>query len=293
MTELLDSGPANAENNAPVETGEVDSKPAATEGAETAPAAAETGKPESRDRVQERFDKLTREKYEGLSRAERAEYKAQELERRLAEFEARTTASTETVAPSTDFPTLESVGWDEGKYIAAVAQWNAKQARDAAKAEIEAERQAARQADTEKSWAAKQAEFQKAKPEYAEKVLDGAQRGTWACSDEMLQVAQASDIGPEILLYLAENADKSREIYRLPPNLQAREIGRIEARIEAAKAAPPPVVSKAPPPVGKVDGGESSTPVRVDAADSDSLSDSEWTRRRNAQEAARKRARNG
>lgn len=285
--------PANAENNAPVDTGEVDTKPVGTEGADPASAAAETGKPESRDRVQERFDKLTREKYEGLSRAERAEYKAQELERRLAEFEARTTAPTETVAPSTDFPTLESVGWDEGKYIAAVAQWNAKQARDAAKAEIEAERQAARQAETEKSWSQKQAEFQKAKPEYAEKVIDGAQRGTWACSDEMLQVAQASDIGPEILLYLAENADKSREIYRLPPNLQAREIGRIEARIEAAKAAPPPVVSKAPPPVGKVDGGESSTPVRVDAADSDSLSDSEWTRRRNAQEAARKRARNG
>lgn len=287
-----------AESTAPVETSEVDSKEVDAEGAGPAPAGTETAASgnETSDwtkKAQERFDKLTREKYEGLSRAERAEYKAQELERRLAEIEARNTAPTETVATSTDFPTLESVGWDEGKYIAAVAQWNAKQARDAAKAEIEAERQAARQAETEKSWSQKQAEFQKAKPEYAEKVIDGAQRGTWACSDEMLQVAQASDIGPEILLYLAENADKSREIYRLPPNLQAREIGRIEARIEAAKAAPPPVVSKAPPPVGKVDGGESSTPVRVDAADSDSLSDSEWTRRRNAQEAARKRARNG
>lgn len=268
--------PANADLEAPVDAGEVDSNPAETEGADPAPAAAETGKPESRDRVQERFDKLTREKYEGLSRAERAEYKAQELERRLAEIEARQTAPEETVAPSTDFPTLESVGWDEGKYIAAVAQWNAKQAREAAKAEIEAERQAARQADTEKSWAAKQAEFQKAKPEYAEKVLDGAQRGKWACSDEMLQVAQASDIGPEILLYLAENADKSREIYRLPPNLQAREIGRIEARIEAAKAAPPPVVSKAPPPVGEIEGASSASDVKTTDASGDKLSDQEW-----------------
>lgn len=284
--------PANADLEAPVDAGEVDSNPAETEGADPASAAANSGKPE-RDRVQERIDQITREKYENASRADKAEWLAQERERELSELRQQLAAKTETVAPSTDFPTLESVGWDEGKYIAAVAQWNAKQARDAAKAEIEAERQAARQAETEKSWSQKQAEFQKAKPEYAEKVIDGAQRGTWACSDEMLQVAQASDIGPEILLYLAENADKSREIYRLPPNLQAREIGRIEARIEAAKAAPPPVVSKAPPPVGKVDGGESSTPVRVDAADSDSLSDSEWTRRRNAQEAARKRARNG
>lgn len=274
-----------AESTAPVETSEVDSKEVEAEGAGPAPAGTEAAASgnETSDwtkKAQERFDKLTREKYEGLSRAERAEYKAQELERRLAEFEARQTAPTETVAPSTDFPTLESVGWDEGKYIAAVAQWNAKQAREAAKAEIEAERQAARQAETEKSWSQKQAEFQKAKPEYAEKVIEGAQRGKWALSDEMLEVAQASDIGPEILLYLAENADKSREIYRLPPNLQAREIGRIEARIEATKAAPPPPVSKAPPPPPKVDGAVGSVgPIDLGSEESNNLSADEWNRR--------------
>lgn len=268
--------PANADLEAPVDAGEVDSNPAETEGADPASAAAETGKPESRDRIQERFDKLTREKYEGLSRAERAEYRAQELERRLAEIEARTTAPTETVAPSTDFPTLESVGWDEAKFAAATAQWYAKQAKEAAKAELAAEREAAQRAETAKSWERKQAEFQKAKPEYAEKVIEGAQRGQWACSEEMLQVAQASDIGPEILLYLAENADKSREIYRLPPHLQAREIGRIEARIEAAKAAPPPVVSKAPPPVREIEGSGSASDVRTTDPSGDKLSDDEW-----------------
>jgi hypothetical protein len=268
--------PANADLEAPVEVGEVDSEPTETEGADPASAAAETGKPEPRDRVQERFDKLTREKYEGLSRAERAEYRAQELERRLAEFEARNTAPTETVAPSTDFPTLESVGWDESKYAIAVSQWNAKVAREAAKAELAAEREAAQRAETNKSWERKQAEFQKAKPEYAEKVIEGAQRGQWALSDEMLEVAQASEIGPEILLYLAENADKSREIYRLPPHLQAREIGRIEARIEAAKAAPPPVVSKAPPPVGRIEAEGTASDVRTTDPSGDKLSDSEW-----------------
>ena len=268
--------PANADLEAPVTVGEVDSNPAETEGADPASAAAETGKPETRDRVQERFDKLTREKYEGLSRAERAEYRAQELERRLADIEAKQVAPTETVAPSEEFPTLESVGWDEGKFIAAVAQWNSKQAREAARAEIEAERQAARDAETGESWARKQAEFQKAKPEYAEKVIEGAQRGKWALSDEMLEVAQASDIGPEILLYLAENADKSKEIYRLPANLQAREIGRIEARLEAAKASPASVVSKAPPPPVEIDGAASASGVKTTDPSGDKLSDAEW-----------------
>lgn len=275
--------PANADLEAPVDAGEVDSNPAETEGADPASAAAETGKPEPRDRVQERFDKLTREKYEGLSRAERAEYRAQELERRLSEIEAKS-APTETVAPSNDFPTLESVGWDEVKFSAAIAQWNAKQVREAAKAELAAEREAQRKSETETSWQRKQAEFQKTKPEYAEKVLEGAQRGTWACSDEMLQVAQASDIGPEILLYLAENADKSREIYRLPPHLQAREIGRIEARLEASKAPPAPVVSKAPPPVAKIEAADSATNVAPDSPESDSKWNAEeWAKRRNKQ----------
>ncbi len=268
--------PANADLEAPVETGEVDSNPVETEGADPASAADEPGKPEPRDRVQERFDKLTREKYEGLSRAERAEYRAQELERRLADIEAKQTAPKETVATSSDFPTLESVGWDESKYAEAVSQWNAKLARDAARAELAAEREAAQKAETQKSWERKQAEFQKAKPEYAEKVIEGAQRNAWALSEHMLEVAQASDIGPEILLYLAENADKSREIYRLPPTLQAREIGRIEARIEAAKAAPPPVVSKAPPPVGKIESAASASEVRTTDSSGDKLTDAEW-----------------
>lgn len=267
--------PEIADNNAPVDAPEVDAEVVEIEGAESAPAAEEPGKPEPRDRVQERFDKLTREKYEGLSRAERAEYRAQELERRLAEIEAAK-APTQTVAPSNDFPTLESVGWDEAKYAEAVSQWNAKLAREAARAELAAEREAAKKAEIEKSWESKQAEFQKAKPEYAGKVIEGAKRNAWALSDQMLEVAQASDIGPEILLYLADNADKSREIYRLPPHLQAREIGRIEARIEAAKAAPPPVVSKAPQPPVEIDGAAAVSGAKTTDPSGDALSDQEW-----------------
>jgi hypothetical protein len=252
--EITGLEPANAEIDASVETGAADANPVETEGADPAPAAAETGKPE-RDKVQERFDKLTREKYEGLSRAERAEYKAQLLEQQLAELRSAP-AKTETVAPSDDYPRLESVGWDEAKHAAAVSAWSAKQAREAAKAELAAEREAAERDQTAKVWERRQADFIKSTPEYAEKVLDGARRGAWALTDETLSVCQASDIGPQILMYLAENADKSAEIARLPAYLQAREIGRIEARLEAQKAAPPPV-SKAPPPASRIEAAES------------------------------------
>jgi hypothetical protein len=250
--------PANADLEAPVDTGKVDSTPGDTEGADPASAAAETGKPDTRDKVQERFDKLTREKYEGLSRAERAEYRAQLAEQRLADLEAR--AKTEQVAPVDEYPTLESVGFDEAAHRKAVDAYYASRtgttAEEAAKRVIAAEREAEQQRQSETAWQRKQAEFIKSKPDYSEKVLAGAQRGEWACSADMAQAIRRSDIGPEISYYLASNPEKSVAIAQMHPEDQKLEIGRIAGRLDAARTPPPPPVSKAPPPVGKIDAGE-------------------------------------
>jgi hypothetical protein len=269
--------PATAESNASTEISQVDTDETAAEGADPATAAAETGKPAPRDKVQERFDQLTREKYEGLSRAERAEWRAQDLERRLQEIEART-AKPETVAPSNDFPTLESVGFDDAKYAAAVAAWSAKQAREAARAELDAEREEAEEARTEQEWSRREAEFIKSKPDYAVKVLRPPSAGGPVISDEMALVIKSSEIGAEVAYYLAENVEKSVEIARLPAHLQAREIGRIEARLEAAKAAPPPV-SKAPPPAPKLDAAAATD----DSEPNPSWSDDRWEKWRRRQ----------
>ncbi len=274
--ESLDTNPVNAdENNALVDAPEVDSEAAESEGAETASAAAETsksGKPAHSAELQERFDKLTREKYEGLSRAERAEYRAQELERRLAELE-QVSAKPQTVAPSDAFPTLESVGFDTDAHAAAVAEWAAKQARQAAKAEIEAERTVASRQQAQQNWERTQAAYAKSKPDYMEKV------GTLPPS--LMTDALAAEImetgNPEIAYYLAENVEKLAEIAKLPPKAQAREIGRIEARLEAAKTSPPPV-SKAPPPLSKIDGKDPSSSVSTTDPASDKLSDDEWVK---------------
>jgi hypothetical protein len=275
--EITGLEPANADNNALADAGEVDSNPAETSGADPAPAADDSGKP-SRDRVQERIDALTREKYQGLSRAELAEYRAQQLEQRLAQLEAQS-AKPQTVAPSDDeYPTLESVGWDDAKHQAAVAAWGAKQAREAAKAELAAEREAARRTESETNWKRKEAEFVKSKPDYSEKVLRSPAMGGPVITDQMAQVIQESDIGPEVAYYLAENVQKSVEIARLPAYLQAREIGRIEERLAVAKASPPPV-SKAPSPVAKIETDGSVAPLDLGSPESNTLSADEWNRR--------------
>jgi hypothetical protein len=289
--------PANADTNALVETGEVDSNPVATEGADSAPAAAETGKsgkPAHSADLQERFDKLTREKYEGLSRAERAEYRAQELERRLAELES--TAKTQQVAPADEYPTLESVGYDEVAHRKAVDAYYANRtgtaAEQAAKRALAAEREAEQRRQADIAWNRKEAEFIKSKPDYAEKVIEGIRTRQLPITADMANAISADENGPAVAYWLAENKDKAAAIAQLPSHLQAIEIGRIAGRLEAIKAAAPPPVSKAPPPATTLNSADAARSVSTaDPASDKAMSDDEWYRaelKRVARKAARK-----
>jgi hypothetical protein len=104
---------------------------------------------------------------------------------------------------------------------------------------------------------------------------------------------QESELGPQIAYHLVENPEKAAAIMQLPFKEQLKEIGRIEARLEATKTPAKPAVSQAPPPVGKVEADDAPAVIRVDTPDSDNLSDREWTRRRNAQELAQRRKQRG
>lgn len=66
----------------------------------------------------------------------------------------------------------------------------------------------------------------------------------------MAETIQASDIGPEIAYYLGSNPKDADRISRLSPFLQAKEIGKIEAKLVES----PPVkkTTNAPPPIRPV-----------------------------------------
>lgn len=269
----------DAESTAPDATPETDVEVVAPTGEDSAPSGTEAAASEDdtsswTQKAQKRYDELTEARYREASRADRAEYRAQELERQFQELQ-RAQAKPETVAPSNDFPTLESVGWDEAKHAAAVAEWSAKQAREVARAELAAEREAAAREQANNDWLRKQDAFVKSKPDYMEKVGSLPRH---LMTDEL--ASEIKETGnPEIAYYLAENRDKLAEIARLPPKAQAREIGRIEARLEAAKAAPPPV-SKAPPPPSKVETAGASNVLDPTSPDSDSVDPDKWLKAR-------------
>jgi hypothetical protein len=92
----------------------------------------------------------------------------------------------------------------------------------------------------------------------------------------MAQTIQASDIGPEIAYYLGSNPKEAERIARLSPFLQAKEIGKVEAKL----ANDPPVKkpSSAPAPIAPVTarGGQGRTLDTTDPRSIKEMSTSEW-----------------
>jgi hypothetical protein len=292
--ETLAPVPANADNTAQVDAPEADAEGTEANGDGSAPSVPEADTPEQKkSAVQERIDKLTREKHDNARLADQRGYELdrersdrKRLEAEIAELRK---AQTSQVAPGKR-PTLEQFGYDVDKFNEALDAYHeaksasAKEAaRQAALEALQAERDAEAAERSNKSWATKEAEFLKSKPDYTEKVVDAGRRGAWACTREMGAVIKQSEIGPAIAYYLAEHTDIAAEIAKKDPLVQAREIGRIEAKLELAKAPPKPAVSQAPPPVNKVDSADAQaekTPAE--------MTDNEFAKWRKKQIAARR-----
>lgn len=66
-------------------------------------------------------------------------------------------------------------------------------------------------------------------------------------SEAIIEAAAESPYGADILYHLAKNPALAQDIVKLSPAGQAREIGRLEAKLTAP--APKPKVSNAPPPI--------------------------------------------
>jgi len=96
-------------------------------------------------------------------------------------------------------------------------------------------------------------------------------------TDVMAQTIQSSDNGPDVIYWLGSNPKEAGRIAALPPIMQAREIGRIEAKL----AASPPIkkTSNAPAPINPIASARSSGKQAYDTTDPRSvknMSTSEW-----------------
>ncbi len=92
----------------------------------------------------------------------------------------------------------------------------------------------------------------------------------------MTQTIQASEMGPDVAYYLGTNPKEAERISRLPAFLQAKEIGKIEAKVASA----PPVKksSAAPSPITPVTTRNSGAPAydTTDPRSVKTMSTSAW-----------------
>jgi len=92
----------------------------------------------------------------------------------------------------------------------------------------------------------------------------------------MAETIQSSDIGPELAYYLGSNPKDADRIARLTPLSQAKEIGKIEAKL----AADPPVkkTTSAPAPITPVTARSSGGPAfdTTDPRSTKTMTDSQW-----------------
>lgn len=92
----------------------------------------------------------------------------------------------------------------------------------------------------------------------------------------MAETIRSSEIGPELAYHLGQNPKEAERIAKLTPFLQAKEIGRIEAKLVAE----PPVkkTSSAPAPISPVTARASGSPAldTTDPRSTKTMSTSEW-----------------
>ena len=96
-------------------------------------------------------------------------------------------------------------------------------------------------------------------------------------TDVMAETIRTSDLGPELAYHLGTNPKEAERISKLTPYMQAKEIGRIEAKL--ADAPPVKKTSSAPAPISPVSARNSSNKGIVDTTDpraARTMSDSEW-----------------
>jgi hypothetical protein len=232
-----------------------------TRSADSAPAVTDTDESSNEvlSPVQKRIDELTRRRYD----AERdRDYWREQAQRALPRQEPTPPAE----APAAGKKKLADFGYDEDAYEAYLLERSQSVAVKATREELNREQQATQSRRREAEFTSREQKFSKDLPDYFEVT-----RGHVPITAEMAETIKESELGPAIAYHLGKNPDVAASIAQLTPLQQARELGRLEAKL--AEKPKPPQVSGAPPPAPKL----AAANARVDKDPKD-MSDAEFSK---------------
>lgn len=238
--------------------------------AEQKPEEKQEQKKEKTHPIKERMGELANARKEAEAKATAAEERAAKAEREAAELRAKLNPPKPETEVSTE-PQRAQFN-DENEYLKAlvdhrveVKESEREKARQDALAKAESDKSIA-------SWKERVAEMQKEVPDYAEKI----NAATVMVSEEVRDAIIDSEVGPRILLHLAEKPEDAERIGKLTIRRALKEIGKLEAQYTPkAEAKPEPKaeakpagtveISKAPAPISPLKGASAAVESTVDS----------------------------
>ena len=233
-------------------------------------------------------EKVEEESPESVAKREamRQRRKAEKAYRQKAEAEARADlyrkeleARQQASKPAdSGAPTLAQFEYDPEKYAAATADYAKTQATKEFQAKQQSESQKQYRERLLSGWEEKVDRAEEKYPDWREIV------GDIKPDTPIAAAILEADNGEEIAYYLGKNPKEATRIAGLPIVSQIREIGKIEAKLQAQ---PPKAVapSKAPPPVVPLKG--TANPVSDEPSESDDYAT--WFKKRQKQVHGRRR----
>lgn len=267
--DIVESPPEGAYSDDYEDTGIADEAGENGTGEESAD---EGDEPEAKPRgksVQDRIDEITAARRAAEREADDARREASDMRRRLEELERRFPKEETQKAPENEAP--KAADYDLGdldpKYIADLIDWKAEQKLAARFEELRTlsaqEQEATSMAQGYQSRVAAAGEKY---PDFDDVVTQSAARGEWPCTETMGLTILNSEVGPDLAYHFATNKAEAVRIAGLHPMDQAREIGRLEAKLSTPKAPEPKPTNAPEPPKNRLRGAGGQYATSSDAA---------------------------
>jgi len=221
-----------------------------------------TGEKKQNPKLEKRFSELTKQREAARQDAERERQAREALEARLQELESKANPQKSDEPDPKPDPAQFN---DALEYAEALAEWTAdKKMRERDQAEL------ARKAQEEQSRMRQkfQERLEQAKkelPDYEEMIASSDVAVSQPVTDAIIE----SDVGPQVLYYLAENPDFARGLAEKSIMAQLRAIGRLEAKFEKTETpkVKEPVAKKsnAPAPISPLKAGGNPADTGLDS----------------------------
>lgn len=153
------------------------------------------------------------------------------------------------------------------EYVEALTDWKLEQREKARSEKQEKERLQKEQETVLQTHSDRVKAFSKEVKDYEEVI---AEIDDIVFPAAALDAITSSELGPQIAYELAKNREEAERIAKLPPGQVYREIGKLEAKLEARASASvkpePKKTTQAPPPPTPIGSGKSTVPKRLEDA---------------------------